>query len=277
MRKIAVLAFRADPPLRPLELKVLLAVLCFSTSFSKFDDRLYHAQLARLVFWVRDRNDLEEWQTKKVGAALSSLYRRGIIGYEAGRGRGARSRVSVFPQNTPDFESLLRDEVIPFLVDLFGEKTLGPEGAFVPGKPLTTRGVSSEKPPRSGTEKAPDPVRNPPRPRSENPPVPGGAPEKHPRSNTDNTSNGDGGEDRIRTLLRSEGIDDEQAIVHALTELARSGASVKSPERYALSIARKKQVELREAGRDRVAVAADGTAMHYVDGQWVEVSQEIVR
>lgn len=84
-----------DPPLRPVELRLLLAITAFTTGWTRLEDCVTHEQLSQ---WSRvtDRKQLRQ--------GLRSLRERGLIGYTPGRGRaqgggGKPSRIAlVVPQ-----------------------------------------------------------------------------------------------------------------------------------------------------------------------------------
>ena len=122
MRWVIASAMVADPPLTALEWRVLAAVLAFTASFTRFDDDMFVAQLARFVYGIEDRDDLAKWQTDKVGRALRALREKGVIGYPDRVGAGRR-RVSLTPDKPPPNGRLSAERATALAAEVFGDKS----------------------------------------------------------------------------------------------------------------------------------------------------------
>jgi hypothetical protein len=84
----------ATPGSPALDLRVLLAIIHRTITYSKAADRTSTRELAAIVYGVR-RNDVAGWQRRNVSASLRRLKARRAIEYETGRGHAARCVVAI--------------------------------------------------------------------------------------------------------------------------------------------------------------------------------------
>lgn len=83
---------RAD--LGPLELKVVLAIVNLVSSYSRLTDDIGAKQLAAIVYGIPPQ-EVTGGQRERVSRALASLHARGVLIAEPGRGRNARTRITL--------------------------------------------------------------------------------------------------------------------------------------------------------------------------------------
>ena len=99
-------ALRKASSVAPFERAVLCAVIALVSTYSRLEDRLYVAQVARFVYGT-ERDDLTRWQIQHTSQALRRLRDLGIVAYVAARGRGSRSLIGL-PAPTEDDEKAPR-------------------------------------------------------------------------------------------------------------------------------------------------------------------------
>lgn len=85
--------YAAEPPLRPMEGRVLDGILYFTLSYSKLWDDVSHEQLARVIGLDIAKKSLRD----NLRETLKQLQGRGLITYEPSSTRGKPSRIGIPP------------------------------------------------------------------------------------------------------------------------------------------------------------------------------------